>query len=289
MDGLFALNPGAFAQLATHISVYHQPMSPGYQNMAADLLRDTVGLWRWSKYTLWNVPGMGALQGKVVPLDVHGWFVVLDEQDVNSRRNMSVSTLKYALLMSGQRRKEGGRRVYDFVTMNFGIGVGGILGAAWVRHGSSKFALFDRRPVLKISSGLMIWAMSFVTVRVGFRFFGVGAMVAERSHTIAIGRIGCVDCFEDIIEFTEEQIAELKTAKLPDPKPGQPPITPELDATFKQNVVSQGKLLRSDQITMRHMQQALLLRAYVHRLTKLTLASHTGEHPQPETGTSSLA
>jgi hypothetical protein len=259
MDSLFAINQGAFAQLATHISIYNQPMSEGYRGLVTDALRDTVGLWRWHKYTLWNVPGLGAMLGKVAPVDVHGFFVVVDEAEIAApSRGMTYSTLRYTILTAGQRRKEGGRRLYEFTTMNFGLAVSGILGASWMRDGRTRFAFFDHRPVASIASAMGVSVVSFVAVRMAFKLCGVGMWVAEMSHATALKRVKCADCLDEMILFTDEQIEDVKHARLPDPKPGQPPTPPELHVKFKEAMVLQGELLRKDQFVMRDLQRKML-------------------------------
>uniref|UniRef100_A0A7S1LHH2 Uncharacterized protein n=1 Tax=Neobodo designis TaxID=312471 RepID=A0A7S1LHH2_NEODS len=236
-------------------------MSDGYRALCEEALRDTVGLWRWHKYTLWNVPGLGAMLGKVAAADIHGFHVVIDEAEVeNAARGSRYSTLRYALLTSGQRRKEGGRRIYEFATMNFALAVGGILGTTWMKAGRQKFAFFDRRPLWAIASGFGVTTLGFIAVRMAFKTIGVGTWIAECSHRTALRRVQCVDCLEEMITFSDEQIADIQTARMPDPKPGQPPMPPELEAKFKESMLAQGKLIRKDQEAMRQHQREILRR-----------------------------
>jgi hypothetical protein len=264
MDTLFALNPGAFAQLATHISIYNQPMSEGYRSMVTDALRDTVRLWRWQKYTLWNVPGMGAMLGKVAPVDVHGFFVVLDEQELElPSRESTFSTLRYTILTAGQRRKEGGRRLYEFGTMNFALAAAAIVGTTWMKKGRTRFAFFDRRPFWSIASAFAVSIVTIAGVRLGFKMLGVGTWVAEKSHGRALHQVTCVDCLDELVAFTDDQIRDMQNAKLPDPKPGQPPPPPEMEVKFKESMVANGALLKKDQKAMLLHQRRLLEQAGV--------------------------
>lgn len=259
MDSLFATNPGAFAQVATHISLFSEPMSPGFASFVTQTLRDDVRMWRWHKYTLWNVTGLGELLGKLLPVDVHGWHVVLDEEALlQPSKHVSHSSLKYALLVGGQRRKEGGRKVYDFVTMNFGLAVGGITGLAFMMRGRKRFGFLKRRPIVSLLASSVIVGIAFIAVRQLFQIFAVGMWAAERSHHKALKRIKCVDCLDELVIFMDEQIADFKTSKLPEPMPGMPPIPEGVEAMFMKNMALQADLLRADQITMRTLQKQLL-------------------------------
>jgi hypothetical protein len=260
MDAMYAANPGAFQQLATHISIYNVPMSVGFANLTEDVLRQHVGVWRYGKYKQWNVPGMGTMLGKMSPVDIHGWHVVIDEGEINSPdRESCYSTLRYGLVTAAQRRKEGGRKAYDFITMNFALGVGAIFGTAFLVQARKRIAFFQRRPLVTVALSLCIVGVALPVVRSLFKMFTVGVVVAERTHRKALGTITCHDCLGDMLEYTDGQITELGISDLPPPLPGQPPMPEQLKDKFRESIVAQIGLLKADAGFMRSMQKKALV------------------------------
>ena len=253
MDALASSNPAGFSHLCSHISVYNQPMSKGVERFIRHTLSEDIKLRNTeTNYTLWDIPGMGGQLGKVLPFDIYGQHVLIDEAEMKSEgKRLSHGVFRYLISAAGVRRKEGGRRVYDYATMNFALACGAILGGAFLFHSRRRFSYLQRRPALSLLLSFGVVAATVPVVRSLFKIFAVGITIAERQHAKALRATPCYDCLCDIYEFTDDQIKDLKTAKLPEPKPGMPPITDEQKKAFKAAMDMQSLILGRDMTTIR--------------------------------------
>ncbi|KPA81309.1 putative mitochondrial hypothetical protein [Leptomonas pyrrhocoris] len=242
MDSLYFIGKAQFHQLATHISLYHEDMSEGYKLLSTDALV-AVGL-KPHKFTYWNVPMMSGYLGKTVPLDIHGGYVLIDEEKVMSMAT-SYGMLRYALLTSAVRAKEGGRWRYDFMTMNVTLAMGAATGFTLLSFGRKRFGWMRRHPIGCVAVSFMTGLLTTVIARQGVRGLGIGIVQAQNSHKKALNRLKCVDCLEDVNTYTLHQIDELREQKLPQ-QPGMPPPPEEHVQRFKKNVEMQCKLLETD-------------------------------------------
>lgn len=275
MDALAASNPSGFQHLVSHISLFHNPMSNGYSSMVSKVLHDDVKLrnvervtaagpnGRCGKFMLWDVPGMGAQLGKVMPFDIYGQHVLIDEKELASPdKRVTHGTLRYAIAAAGVRRREGGRRVYDYATMNFALACGAILGSAVLYHSRRRFTWLQKRPGWSIALSLGVCAATIPVVRSLFKIFAVGITIAERQHAKALKVTGdCYDCLCDIYEFTDTAMIDTKQARLPAPKPGMPPVTPEQAKAFASAMEIQSLLLGRDLTQIRSLLKQMLQRS----------------------------
>lgn len=242
MDSLFFIGKAQFHQLATHISLYHEDMSEGYKFLSTDALV-AAGL-KPHKFTFWNVPMMSGYLGKTVPLDIHGGHVVIDEEKVMTMAT-SYGMLRYALLTSAVRAKEGGRWRYDFTTMNATLAIGAATGFALLSFGRKRFGWMRRHPIGCIAVSFAAGLFTTVAARQGIKGLGLGIVQAQNSHKKALNRLHCVDCLEDVNTYTRHQIEELREQQLPQ-QPGMPPPPEEHVRRFKKNVEMQCRLLETD-------------------------------------------
>lgn len=243
MDALYLLNKAQFHQAATHISLYHEEASPGYRALGEECLR-LVGL-RPERYVFWNVPHMSSYFGTMVPLDVHGGHVLVDE-GAAGRTATSYGVLRYAYLSAAVRAKAGGRWRYDFMTMNFTLGVGVASGFTALSVGRKRWAWMRRRPVGGIAASLLIGLATTVAARQGIRVLGVGVVTASNSHRRALAKLNCADCFDDVNLYTAQQVAELRRQGGVPQQPGMPPPPEEFVKRFEQNKALQARLLEAD-------------------------------------------
>ncbi|KAG5490210.1 hypothetical protein JKF63_00329 [Porcisia hertigi] len=242
MDSLYFIGKAQFHQLATHISLYHEDMSAGYKSLSTDALR-AVGL-KPHKFTYWNVPMMSGYLGKTVPLDIHGGYVLVDEEKVMSMAT-SYGMLRYALLTSAVRAKEGGRWRYDFMTMNITLVIGAASGFSCLSFGRKRFGWMRRHPVGSVMASFVACLTTTVIARQVIKGLGIGVVQAQNSHKKALHRLHCVDCLEDVNTYTLNQIEELKAQQIPQ-QPGMPPPPEEYVKRFKKGVEMQCRLLETD-------------------------------------------
>lgn len=260
MDALASSNPAGFSHLCSHISVYNKPMSPGVEKFIRKTLREDVKLRNSdTNYTLWDIPGMGGQLGKVLPFDIYGQHVLIDEAEMKSDgKKLTHGVFRYLINAAGVRRREGGRRLYDYATMNFALACGAILGGAFLYHSRRRFTFLQRRPALSIFLSLGIVAAVVPVVRSLFKIFAVGITIAERQHARALRATPCYDCLCDIYEFTEDQLKDLRTARLPEPKPGMPPVSEDQKKAFKAAMDMQSLILGRDLTTIRSILKDML-------------------------------
>jgi hypothetical protein len=242
MDTLFGMNRAQFHQLVTHVSLYREDASAPYKQLAEEVL-EAAGH-RPSSFTFWHVPNMDTYLGKAVPVDVHGKYVLLDEDHALAKAR-SYGMLKYALMTSSVRAKEGGRRRYDFITLNMSLAAGTAAGFGFLNYGRYRWKWMMRRPLGCILGSFGVCLATVVLARAVIKGLGVGLVVAERGHGKALRALRCVDCLTDVSEYTLEQIEELKAQKIPT-QPGTPPPPPEYVKKFEQNVQLQVDLLTRD-------------------------------------------
>lgn len=242
MDSLYFIGKAQFHQLATHISLYHEDMSDAYKHLSTDALL-AAGL-KPHKFTFWNVPMMSGYLGKTVPLDIHGGYVMVDEEKVMPMAT-SYGMLRYALLTSAVRAKEGGRWRYDFFTMNATLAIGTAAGFGLLSFGRRRIGWMRRRPVGSVVVSFMACLATTVLARQTIKSLGIGIVQAQNSHKKALNRLHCVDCLEDVNTYTLKQIEELKAQQLPQ-QPGMPPPPEEHVRRFKKGVEMQCRLLETD-------------------------------------------
>lgn len=242
MDGLFFIGKAQFHQLATHISLYHQDNSPPFLFLGDQTLRE-VGL-RPERFTFWNVPTMSSYLGKAVPLDIHGGYVLVDEENAMPMAT-SYGVLRYAYLTAAVRAREGGRWRYDFMSMNFALGVGTLAGFGTLAFGRKKVAWMRRHPLGCVSVSFLTCLLATVLTRQTLKGLGVGIIQAQNSHKKALKTLQCVDCLDDVNQYTAQQIDDLRKQKIPQ-QPGMPPPPEEYVKRFERNVELQCKLLSTD-------------------------------------------
>ncbi|KAG5464166.1 hypothetical protein LSCM1_00346 [Leishmania martiniquensis] len=242
MDSLYFIGKAQFHQLATHIALYHEDMSVGYKHLSTDALI-AAGL-QPHKFTYWNVPMMSGYLGKAVPLDIHGGYVMIDEEKVMPMAR-SYGMLRYALLASAVRAKEGGRWRYDFMTMNGTLAVGAAAGFFFLSFGRKRIGWMRRHPVGCVLLSFVICLSTAVVVRQCIRGLGLGVVQAQNSHKKALSRLHCVDCLEDVNAYTLNHIEELTAQQIPQ-QAGMPPPPEEYVQRFKKNIEMQCKLLKAD-------------------------------------------
>ncbi|ORC91476.1 uncharacterized protein TM35_000064810 [Trypanosoma theileri] len=242
MDGLYLLSKAQFHQLATHISLYHEDASPGYRTLGEQCLR-LAGL-NPNRYVYWNVPNMSTYFGKSVPLDVHGGYVLVDE-NAAGRIATSHGMLRYSYLSAAVRAKEGGRWRYDFMTMNFTLGVGVASGFAGLSIGRGRWAWMRRHPVGSIAVSLLTCVVATVAARQAIRALGIGVVTAQKSHKKALTKLDCVDCLDDVNRYTAQQVEDLRKQEIPQ-QPGMPPPPEEFVKRFERGTQLQIKLLEVD-------------------------------------------
>ncbi|CAJ1038180.1 hypothetical protein Q4I30_008091 [Leishmania utingensis] len=242
MDSLYFISKAQFHQLATHISLYHEDMSAGYKHLSTDALM-AVGL-KPHKFTYWNVPMMSGYLGKTVPLDIHGGYVMVDEEKVMPMAT-SYGMLRYALLTSAVRAKEGGRWRYDFMTMNITLAAGSAAGFGLLSFGRKRIGWMRHHPIGSVMVSFAACLSTTVIARQGIKELGIGIVQAQNSHKKALNNLHCVDCLEDVNTYTLNQIEELKAQQIPQ-QPGMPPPPEEYVKRFKKGVEMQCKLLETD-------------------------------------------
>lgn len=272
MESLYTVNKPGFHQLATHISLYHEPSSPPFQALIDDTLI-RCGL-KPRTFTTWNVPNMHTLLGKSIPVDVHGKYVLVDEAKA-LESSTSYGVLRYALLATAIRTKEGGRFRYDFGTMNLSMTVGALSGFGFLWYVRPR-SFGRRRPFLSITAACGVCLASLAMTRWALRAFGIGLLVAEKSHKKALTRLECADCMEDVNLYTAGQIQELKNQPLPQSQPGMPPPPEEYVRRFQKGIQTQIKLLEID------MQEVSILRK---RVQGSYCGLHKGLREAPQTYT----
>lgn len=242
MDSLYFIGRAQFHQLATHVALYREDSSPAYKQLSVESLQ-AVGL-RPEKFAFWNVPVMSSYLGKAVPLDVHGGHVLIDEDKVMPMAT-SYGVLRYALLSSAVRAKEGGRWRYDFMTMNTTIGLGVTAGFVALSVGRKRVPWMRRHPIGCIFVALLTCLTTTVVSRQGIKMLGLGIVQAQKSHQKALKALRCTDCLEDVNVYTKGQILELKEQKIPS-QPGMPPPPEEYVKRFEKNLQLQVRLLETD-------------------------------------------
>ncbi|CBZ26176.1 conserved hypothetical protein [Leishmania mexicana MHOM/GT/2001/U1103] len=242
MDSLYFIGKAQFHQLATHISLYHEDMSAGYKHLSTDAVM-AVGL-KPHKFTYWNVPMMSGYLGKTVPLDIHGGYVMIDEEKVMPMAT-SYGMLRYALLTSAVRAKEGGRWRYDFMTMNSTLAIGTAAGFGLLSFGRKRIGWMRRHPVGSVMASFVACLTTTVIARQGIKALGIGIVQAQNSHKRALNCLHCVDCLEDVNTYTLKQIEELKAQQIPQ-QAGMPPPPEEYVRRFKKGVEMQCRLLETD-------------------------------------------
>lgn len=242
MDSLYSIGRAQFHQLATHISLYHSDCSPAYKHLAVQSL-EQVGL-RPETFTYWNVPLMSSYLGKAVPLDIHGGYVLIDEEKALPMAS-HYGVLRYALLASAVRAKEGGRWRYDFMTMNAALGAGVAAGFASLSFGRKKVGWMRRHPIGCIAASFLVCFLTTVVSRQGIKVLGLGIVQAQNSHKKALTTLRCADCLEDVNLYTKAQIEDLRRQRIP-VQPGMPPPPQEYVKRFEAGVELQCKLLETD-------------------------------------------
>ena len=242
MDTLFGINRAQFHQLVTHVSLYHEDASSPYRQLAEEVLV-AAGL-KPSSFTIWHVPNMDSYLGKAVPVDVHGQHVFMDEDHALAKAR-SYGMLKYALMTSSVRAKEGGRKRYDFTTLNLSLAVGSAAGCGFLYYGRYRWKWMMRRPLGCIFGSFGVCLATVVLMRGVIKGLGVGMVVAERGHGKALRGLKCVDCLEDVSEYTVQQIQDLKEQKISQ-QPGMPPPPPEFVKKFEKSMQIQADLLSRD-------------------------------------------
>lgn len=252
MDSLYFIGKAQFHQLATHVAVYREDSSPSYRHLSSEALT-AVGL-NPASFAYWNVPLMSNYLGKAVPVDIHGGHVLIDEEKALSMAS-SYGVLRYALLSSAVRAREGGRWRYDFVSMNVTLGVGAVAGFGLLSFGRKRSGWMRRHPVGAVSVSVLAGLVTTVLARQGIKMLGVGVVQAQNSHKKALKRLGCIDCLEDVNDYTRNQIAELRAQKIPT-TPGMPPPPEDYVKQFERGVEMQCKLLEVD------MEEVRVIRKY---------------------------
>ncbi|KAG5488736.1 hypothetical protein JIQ42_00353 [Leishmania sp. Namibia] len=242
MDSLYFIGKAQFHQLATHISLYHEDMSTGYRHLSTDALM-AAGL-QPHKFTYWNVPMMSGYLGKAVPLDIHGGYVLIDEEKAMPMAT-SYGMLRYALLASAVRAKEGGRWRYDFMTMNSTLAIGTAAGCGFLSFGRKRIGWMRHHPIGCVMMSFVVCLTTTVIARQGIKGLGIGIVQAQNSHKKALSCLRCVDCLEDVNTYTLNQIEELKAQQIPQ-QVGMPPPPEEYVRRFKKSVEMQCKLLKVD-------------------------------------------
>ncbi|EPY22239.1 hypothetical protein STCU_05693 [Strigomonas culicis] len=253
MDSLYFIGKAQFYQLATHISLYHEDSSPAYRHVADECLR-AVGL-RPERFTFWNVPMMSGYLGKAIPLDIHGGYVLVDEEKVLPMAK-SYGVLRYAFLSSAVRARQGGRWRYDFMTMNATLGIGVVAGFLTLSFGRKRVGFFRRRPVGAVVTSFGVCFLTTLISRQVIKGLGLGVVQAQGSHKKALTCLQCVDCLEDVNTYTRNQVAELQAQTIPQ-QPGMPPPPEEYVKRFQKNKDLQCKLLETD------MDEVRLIRKYM--------------------------
>lgn len=242
MDTLFGINRAQFHQLVTHVSVYREEASPPYRQLAEQVLT-SVGL-SPSKFTYYNVPNMDAYLGRGVPVEVHGRFVLVDEDHALPKAR-SYGMLRYGLTTASVRAKEGGRRRYDFITLNLALAVGVVAGCGFLNYGRYRWKWMLRRPLGCVFGSFGVCLAAVVLSRGVIKGLGIGLIVAERGHGKALKTLQCVDCLSDVSDYTLAQIEELKAQTIPT-QPGMPPPPVEFVKKFQSSVKMQVDLLSRD-------------------------------------------
>lgn len=242
MDSLYFISKAQFHQLATHISIYHEDSTVGYRELASRSLQ-SVGL-KPNRFTYWSVPMMSSYLGKAVPLDIHGGYVLVDEQKAMPMAT-SYGVLRYAFLSAAVRAKEGGRWRYDFVSMNLTLGAGVAAGFATLSFGRKNIGWMRRRPIGSIGFSFFVCLAATVLSRQVIKLLGVGIVQAQNSHKKALSRMQCIDCLADVNDYTKQQIEELRQQKIPQ-QPGMPPPPEEYVKRFEKGIDMQCKLLETD-------------------------------------------
>ena len=278
MDTLFTQSPGQFQQVAVHVSIHRDELTGGWEKFAKDTFRAALRV-NADRFKYWDVEGLGGVLGKALPVDVHGQDVFMDVKALKVNPQVTHGVLKYALLASGQRRKDGGRRFYDYASMNFALGIGGVAGftSMWKVHNR-----LASRPLVHLGVGLTVGLLSLTLVRFAFNFFAVGITFAQRQHVKAINNLACADCCDDVLRWTESSIEEVRNAKLPESPPGMPPPPPDVERKFRAGCDTQVRVLQDDVLHLRSR-----LRDWTGGLmsaSSATILANTQATPQPDNG-----
>lgn len=271
MDALFAVSPGGFFSVTTHISLYHEDMSPGFDALATQCLKDT-GL-KPAKFTRWNVKGMKEIMAKAMPVEVHGNHVLIDEEAIRRDPAAVHGVVRYSLRSAAHRRYEGGRWLYDFVVMNFTLFTGFIFSTAFLYHGRNRYAKMRARPFLSIAASYLVFAVSVPLVKGLFKLFSVGMLLAEKSHKKCLNELRCRECLCDVLEATKTQIAELKETGTLKRPPGVPEPPPDVVATIKKQSAAHAVLLERELDVMA---------VAIHKAQALHCDVHAGLLTDPE-------
>nr|CCC95532.1 unnamed protein product [Trypanosoma congolense IL3000] len=243
MDGLYVSAKAQFHQLATHISLYHEDASPAHRALAESCLQH-MGL-RPGRFVFWNVPGMSGYFSKALPLDIHGGHVLVDEAAVGEAAG-TFGVLRYAYLAAAARARAGGRWRYDFVTMNVTLGMGSLSGFAALFFGRRHWLWMRRRPVGAVGAAITIGFVTAAGSRQLIRVLGVGITHARNTNRRALERLQCVDCCDDVTQYTEQRREELEAHKLPQQQPGMPPLPESTTRHFERLSALQLQLLKTN-------------------------------------------
>ncbi|CAD2212842.1 hypothetical protein AGDE_10829 [Angomonas deanei] len=187
---------------------------------------------------------MSSYLGKAVPLDIHGGHVLVDEEKAMEMAS-NYGVLRYAFLAAAVRAKQGGRWRYDFTTMNATLALGVGVGFATLSFGRKKLNFMRRRPVGSIVFSLAACLATTVIARQVIKGLGMGVIQAQNSHKKALSLLQCVDCLDDVNDYTKNQIEELRAQRIPQ-QPGMPPPPEEYVKKFYKTVEMQCKLLETD-------------------------------------------
>ena len=298
MDALFAADgTAAFVQTTSHISVYNSPMTPGWHRFVTAVLRDQAGVWfRWGNYRHWNVPKLAELlEHKPLPIDIHGWHVVLDENALQASGSaplkrtyaddgkgalkgrtseadkeippppVTFGTTRCMLLRLGLMRKEANRHLYEYATLNFCLGVAAVAGAAFIKARPVTFFTWRRRPFLTLAAALAVGFATVHTVRFAFATIGVYLFMSDRVRWKAFQKVRCHDCLQDQFEATEFRLHDPATfsaqlqyerKKKEQKVMSSAPPTDEEEAAVQQAMTIQQLIMRRDLRWIRTLQLA---------------------------------
>ena len=248
MEALFAIDRSGFHTCVSNIALYRKAPPAHWQEVADEAVRLSGGR---HTYQVFDVPGLKAMLGKPLPVDVHGRYILMDSEAVGEVA-VPESVVKYSMLCGVCRCNRGGRMWYDQKLMNGSLLAGGLLGWGFLNWGQSRWQWMRSRPLLRVGAGLGVGIGASCGIKIMLGSIGLGVGESQRVLKEAIHKMDCGTCVGEVQSFTETQVAEMSAYEVPTTHGGQP-IPPAYQDMMRKNNTIQIELMKQ---TVREMKVA---------------------------------